>query len=302
MPENSPPLELAENSTGNSFRFLRHGIPWEFVKWHFHPEYELHQIVKTSGKLFIGDSVYSFYPGSLFLVGSYIPHNFVSNAPPDAVIPGRDLVVQFRKEWIEACEQTMVEFQNLRTVFEEAVFGVEYKDETPQLVFKILNRMDELSATERLSAFISVLDHLARCKNKHVLGRTTYFIDRRTASLRRFNKVVDFIRMHIEDDIRLEQAADHVHMSYKAFSKWFAECAGIGFRRFVIKARINKSCEYLYANNQSIQEICFRVGFNNVSNYNRLFHQILGVTPTEFRRKSMEKRNINYLRETCAQA
>lgn len=297
MSEISPLLELAQNTIGSSFRFLRHGLPWDFVKWHFYPEYELHQLVKTSGNLFIGDSVCHFYPGSLFLVGPYIPHNFVSDAPPDAIIPGRDLVIQFKKEWIEACENAMVEFQNLRIVFEEAIFGVEYGDETPQLVFKIMSRMESLSAMERLSAFISILDLLARCKNRNILGRTTYFLDMRTTSLKKFNKVVDFIRAHMEDEIKLEDAAASVHMSYKRFSKWFVECAGVGFRRFVIKTRINKSCEYLYANNDSIQEICFRVWFNNVSNYNRLFHQIMGVTPTEFRENSIAKKNFIYLKE-----
>lgn len=302
MPEIKPPLELAENSVGNSFRFLRHGLPWEFVKWHFHAEYELHQIVKTNGKLFIGDAVCHFHPGSLFLIGSYIPHNFVSDAPPDAVIPGRDLVVQFRKEWIEACERALIEFQKLRSVFEEAVFGVEFEGDTPREVFALLDRMDQMTAPERLAAFISVVGLLGSCSRKTILGRKQFFLDTRSVSLRKFNRVADFIHEHLQDELGLEDAAASVNMSYKMFSKWFADCTGIGFRKFLIKARINKSCEYLYANTHSIQEICFKVGFNNVSNYNRLFRQIMGVTPTEFRRKSIETKNLNFLRETYQQS
>ena len=112
-----------------------------------------------------------------------------------------------------------------------------------------------------------------------MLGTSRYFIDMRTASLRRFNKVVDYIREHIEEDVSMETAADLVGMSYKMFSRWFIECTGIGFRRYVIKTRINKSCEYLFSTSRSIQEICFLVGFNNVSNYNRLFRQSIGDAP-----------------------
>ena len=294
---NNPPLELAYNTVGNSFRFLRHGLPWEFVKWHFHPVYELHQIVKTSGNLFIGDTVCHFAPGSLFLVGPNVPHNFVSDVSSDAVIPGRDLVIQFKREWIEACQAAMIEFHGARNIFDEAIFAVEYMGDTPQLVYKIFNRMDDLSALEKLSAFIAILGLLEKCQSRNVLGKTTYFVDRRTASLKKFSKVVSFVISHLGQEIKLADAAANVEMSYKRFSKWFEDCAGIGFRRFVINTRIKKSCEYLYGNKESVREICFRVGFNNVSNYNRLFLKIIGTTPSKFRKRSIEMKNINYIRD-----
>ena len=272
-------------------------VPWEFVKWHFHPEYELHQIIKTNGKLFIGDTVCRFAPGSLFLVGPYIPHNFVSDVPPDTVIPKRDLVIQFKKEWIDTCATALMEFHNARNIFDEAIFGVEYKGETPRRVYKIFNRMDDLNALERLSAFIEILSLLDKCETRNVLGKTTYFLDRRMASLRKLDKVVGFILSNLDREIRLEDAAANIQMSYKGFSKWFAECTGIGFRRFVLMARLKKSCEYLYGNNESVREICFRVGFNNVSNYNRLFRKLIGTTPSEFRKRSIDMENINYIRD-----
>lgn len=297
MSETKPSLELAENSPGNSFRFLRHGVPHEFVRWHFHPEFEIHQIIRTSGKLFIGDGVQGFRPGSLFLIGPYTPHNFVSSVRADAVIPDRDLVIQFRKEWIEAAAGLLTEFQAFRGVFEEAIFGVEYGGSTPQAVYRLLTRIETVEPAERLICFIRILEELQRCEHKTVLGTSKYFIDTRTASLRRFNKVVDHIRDHIDEEIAMETAADLVGMSYKMFSRWFAECTGIGFRRYVIKTKINKSCEYLFSTPLSIQEICFLVGFNNVSNYNRLFRQVIGVTPSEFRRKSLEAHSTSFLQE-----
>jgi AraC-like DNA-binding protein len=302
MSELKPSLEVNDNSLGSSFRFLRSGLPNDSVKWHFHPEYELHQILRTSGKLFIGDSVLNFRPGSLFLIGPYTPHNFVSDVRGAASVPERDLMLLFRKEWVEASANVLTEFRELRPAFDEAVFGVEYSGETQQSVYTLMNRIDSEAPLERLISFIRIIDQLIHCRRKTVLGTSRYFIDTRTTSLRRFNKVVDYIREHIEEDVSMETAADLVGMSYKMFSRWFMECTGIGFRRYVIKTRINKSCEYLFSTSRSIQEICFLVGFNNVSNYNRLFRQIIGVTPTEFRRKSQEAKSYDFPLEGFAAA
>jgi AraC-like DNA-binding protein len=291
------PLELTENSPGNSFRFLKHGIPWEFVKWHFHPEYELHQIVKTDGKLFIGDSVIHFEEGSLFLIGPYTPHNFVSDVAPDTVIPDRDLVVQFKREWFDGCAKALVEFAALVPALDEAVFGVHYGRDTAREVLPLLSVMNEVSSADRLAGLITILDRLSRCPGKQVLGKSRYVQDMSTVSLGKFRKAVDFIMSNIEDEIRLESVAEHVHMNYKTFSRWFTECTGIGFRKFVIKARINRSREFLFLDQHTIQEICFLVGFNNVSNFNRVFKQATGMTPSEFRRRSIEKKNFNFLYE-----
>ncbi|MDR3515310.1 MAG: AraC family transcriptional regulator [Azospirillaceae bacterium] len=297
MSDTKPFLEVAENSPGNSFRFIRHGIPYPFVNWHFHPEFEIHQIIRTSGKLFIGDSVHSFRPGSLFLIGPYTPHNFVSNAPIDTVIPERDLVIQFKKEWIEASATLLAEFQNFRPLFEDAIFGVEYNGTTLQNVYKLMNKIDSVDVVERLVCFIRILDAMLKCPQKNILGTSSYFLDTRTTSLRKFHNVVDYIHGHIDEDIPMEIAARLVNMSYKTFSRWFLECTGIGFRKYVIKIRIRKSCEYLFSTQRSIQEICFMVGFNNVSNYNRLFKEIVGMTPSEFKKKSIEAKSYNFLRE-----
>lgn len=292
------PLEVTENTSGNSFRFVKHGIPWEFIKWHFHPEFELHQIVKTDGRLFLGDTVVGFEPGDLFLVGPYTPHNFVSNVPPGAIIPDRDLVIQFRREWFDGCAKVLVEFAAMQSVLDEAVFGVRYDRETAKSVLPILAAMGDVGSADRLARLIKIFDCLASSPHKVILGRSRYVQDMSSVSLGRFHKAVDFIMSNIEDEIHMESVAEHVHMNCKSFSRWFADCGGVGFRTFVIKARINRAKEYLYLGQHTVQEICFLVGFNNVSNFNRIFKHATDMTPSDFRRRSIEKKNLNFLYES----
>ncbi|MGG2362791.1 AraC family transcriptional regulator, partial [Salmonella enterica] len=65
---------------------------------HCHEEYELHLIVASHGKGFVGDWIGPFAPGHLVLTGPWLPHNWLSTDVPAAGFPERDLVIQFRHE------------------------------------------------------------------------------------------------------------------------------------------------------------------------------------------------------------
>jgi hypothetical protein len=70
-----PSYELMDDHNGLSIIYRQHGFPCPLVRWHFHKEYELHLIVASSGKVFIGDYIGNFYPQTLFLTGPNLPHN-----------------------------------------------------------------------------------------------------------------------------------------------------------------------------------------------------------------------------------
>ena len=89
-----PDLEVVAVRRDESFKVWSHGYPYRTVRWHFHPEYEIHLIVATTGKMFVGDHISSFTPGNLVLMGPNLPHNWVSDVPEGETIAQRNLVVQ----------------------------------------------------------------------------------------------------------------------------------------------------------------------------------------------------------------
>ena len=96
-----PDLEVVQIRPGESFAAWSHGYPFHTVRWHFHPEYELHQVVATSGRYFVGDFIGEFEPGNLVLTGPNLPHNWVSDIPKGASIPLRCRIIQFTEEFID---------------------------------------------------------------------------------------------------------------------------------------------------------------------------------------------------------
>ena len=76
-----PDLEVIQIRPGESFAAKAHGFPYHTVRWHFHPEFEIHQIVATRGRCFVGDFIGEFEPGNLVLAGPNLPHNWISDVP-----------------------------------------------------------------------------------------------------------------------------------------------------------------------------------------------------------------------------
>src|SRR5690606_4643264 len=98
-----PSYELMDDHEGHSLIYRQHGFPSPLVRWHFHKEYELHLIVASSGKVFIGDYIGNFSPYTLFLTGPGLPHNWISQVEEGEVVETRDMLVNFTDAVLASC-------------------------------------------------------------------------------------------------------------------------------------------------------------------------------------------------------
>jgi mannose-6-phosphate isomerase-like protein (cupin superfamily) len=96
-----PDLELVHIRKGESFAAWTHGYPFRTVRWHYHPEYEIHLVVATTGKFYIGDHVGDFAPGQLIMAGPNLPQNWISDIAPGEIVPQRSQVIQFPENFID---------------------------------------------------------------------------------------------------------------------------------------------------------------------------------------------------------
>src|SRR5687767_8510707 len=115
----SPSLGYEPVDETGIIRCLEHGWPTPLARWHYHDEYELHLIVATSGKAFVGDWIGQFEPGHLVLTGPRLPHNWIS-MDMDRSVPVRDLVIQFPHEPVAQVAETVPEFAEVLPMLERA--------------------------------------------------------------------------------------------------------------------------------------------------------------------------------------
>ena len=95
-----PEIEKVDRST-RSIRYLQHGWPSDLCRWHAHEEYELHLVVETRGKVFVGDYIGDFKAGDLFMTGPNLPHNWITDQVWAETVEIRDMLIQFSHESVE---------------------------------------------------------------------------------------------------------------------------------------------------------------------------------------------------------
>jgi len=125
-----PDLEVVQIGRAESFKAWEHGYPFHTVRWHFHPEYELHHVVHTGGRYFVGDFIGSFAPGNLVLTGPNLPHNWVSDLAPDTHIPLRGRVLQFTEQFVRNTTALLPELASFEPLLELSRRGALFTNET----------------------------------------------------------------------------------------------------------------------------------------------------------------------------
>jgi len=96
-------------------------------------------------------------------------------------------------------------------------------------------------------------------------------------------KAKEYIREHHTEDLSLGQVAAAVHTSVFYFCKLFRKITGTTFTVFVSRTRVERAKNLLLNPNLRISEIAYEVGFQSLTHFNRVFKNIIGESPTEYR-------------------
>ncbi|MEM6348851.1 MAG: AraC family transcriptional regulator [Bacteroidota bacterium] len=247
--------------------------------WHFHPEVELTWIIQGEGTRFVGDSILPYGPGDLVLVGSNVPHQWVSS---QAQLSSQQeaLVIQFPEDLFAA----FPECEAINKLFQEAKRGL-YFSSPQQAIKEKLSTFVSFNPAQQLSQLLQILLLLTEYNLPQMLSQRSQFQTQgKAADSQRINSCIDFILSQLKQPLSVNLMADRLHMVPQSFCRWFKQQTGTSFITFVNQSRIQSACQYLLNTDLPIQSIAFEVGFENVSHFNRTFKKLQGVSPGVYRR------------------
>ena len=279
-----PDLEVVQIGRGESFKAWSHGYPFHTVRWHFHPECEIHHVVTTTGRYFVGDFIGEFEPGNLVLTGPNLPHNWISDVPEGADVPLRSRVLQFSEAFISDAAEVFPELAAASAIIEQSRRGVLYPAETSALVAPMLEELVEAHGIRRIELFLSIIGALSRAVGAQPLASASYLPDPSGFMSTGVNEALAYINAYLPEPFTEGDLAAIARLSPSAFSRSFRRHTGMALVQYVNRLRINLACQLLMnEGDQTITDICFATGFNNLSNFNRQFLAQKAMPPSRFR-------------------
>lgn len=270
----------------HSFRWHEHDYPSPIARWNYHPEFEIHLIRSGVGRLIVGDHIGTFEAGHVALIGSGLPHDWVSDLEAGEVVHGRDAVLQFDGRWVEQCTALMPELSDVKPLLELSSRGIQFTGSTAERAAPLMEAIGVSTGVERIAGFFALLSLLANAPaGDCALLAGEWFspvLDRRSAAM--IDITLEYVFANQAGEIRMSEAARLVGMSEPAFSKHFKKWTGQSFSDMVRKLRIARARHLLERSDDPVSEICYEVGFANLSNFNRRFMAEVGTTPTQYRK------------------
>ena len=98
---------------------------------------------------------------------------------------------------------------------------------------------------------------------------------------------VEYIKKNFPQKITLGEVAQTLSMSPEHLSRTFRKETGIGFNRYLNLIRLQHAETLLKTTDMTVSEIAEACGFGSVRNFNRVFQDTLGITPSEYRKTKL---------------
>jgi len=249
---------------------------------HFHEEYELNLIINAKGaKRIIGDHMSEINDIELVLIGPNLPHCWKTfNCKSKKII---EITIQFHKDLIDEKFLRRNQTHFIKEMFHKANKGVLFSKSISQLIIKRLKEIAQKKGFDSVLELLSILNDLSKSKNMKVLSVANYSNSVTSYNSRRIEKVIEFLNTQYDKKITLKDAAKIANMREVSFSRFFKANTGISFIDNLIDIRLGHASRLLIDTNYSINEIAYSCGFNNISNFNRLFKKKKNYAPKKFR-------------------
>jgi AraC-like DNA-binding protein len=265
----------------------RHFVVRNFpLVWHVHPEVELTWIVRGRGRRHVGDHVGEFVEGDLVLLGPNLPHTWHSQ--PERGKRSESVVIQFLPTCFGEGFLDRPEARGVKRLLAASDRGVFFAGKPVREIGRRMVAMGRLRPLARMTELLNILDELSRFRQTTPLSERAFSDPPRQTDQKRIDAALRHIDELIEeeDPHSLSQAsvARALSMSPAAFSRLFKRSTGRTFMRYVHGLRVGKACRMLVETDEPITSICYAAGFNNLSNFNRVFLKLRGMSPREYRK------------------
>lgn len=252
---------------------------------HFHEEFELNFISNAkAAKRVVGDHLQEIDDLELVLVGTNLQHAWFTHKCKSKEIT--EITIQFHKDLFDDKFLNRNQLNFIRSMLEKSSRGILFSKETIQQVAPRIIALDKRHGFDSMLELMSILHDLSTSRNYRLLSDASFNASQNETlnyHSRRIEKTLEYMNKNFDKQVSLAEVAKIANMSDVSFSRFFKQRTGNTFVDNQTQIRLGHASRLLIDTTQSVAEIAYKCGFNNISNFNRIFKKKKSCTPKEFR-------------------
>jgi len=249
---------------------------------HYHDEYELNLIINAKGaKRVVGGHIEVIDELELVLVGPNVYHAwFTHQCQSDAIT---EITIQFHKDLFDDKFLRRNQLSFVKNMMERAQRGILFSPETVVALKERLQSLNKKNGFDSVLELLSILHDLSISRNMKTLSDSSFSNEQFHYNSRRIEKVFEYMNAHYNMQITLAEVAKIANMPEASFSRFIKKRTGKTFIDSLNEIRLGHASRMLIDTTNTVAEIAYKCGFNNISNFNRIFKRKKFCIPKEFR-------------------
>jgi AraC-like DNA-binding protein len=248
---------------------------------HYHDEYELNFIGNARGaKRIVGDNIEVIDDLELVLIGPNLYHAWFTHQCDTKNIT--EITIQWHRDLFEDKLLSRNQLNFVKCLFDRAQRGVTFSRETIQKILPRIKSLDQKGGFSSVLELMAILHELSIAETR-TLSDATFINTQFSYNSRRIEKAFQYMNHNYDRSVTLGEVAKLVNMTDVSFSRFIKKRTGNTFIDTLNEIRLGHASKMLIDTTHAIAEISFKCGFNNISNFNRIFKKKKGCTPKGFR-------------------
>jgi len=244
---------------------------------HRHPDIEINYCLSGSYSVKIDNSTFGMTKGDLVIASPMAAHEILDNPGENTllvIVVGTTLLSEYF-EYFRNLSSSNLHFSLNRT---NDKMLCELLEETAKLRKKS-DDFSELKIRGNLYKICACILEKISLENKDTR------ISKNLRSVSNIEKALELVYHNYNEDLKIEEIAELCGYSASNFCKVFKKITGTTFHNFLNNHRVQVARDLLAETNVSVEEISYAVGFSNTKTLCRVFKDIMGCSPGNYRKK-----------------